>query len=114
MELDGDYEGNLTIISSYSFYGEEIKVGELKWLSEVIQWAAAAAAAAKLCPTLSDPMDGSPAGSSVHRILQARVLEWVAISFSNACSVWLVGQSCPTLCDPTDCRLPGFSVHGIF
>ena len=30
MELDGDYEGNLTIISSYSFYGEEIKVGELK------------------------------------------------------------------------------------
>ena len=49
--------------------------------------AAAAAAAAKLlqsCPTLCDPLDGSPPGSPVPRILQARTLEWVAISFSNA------------------------------
>ena len=49
--------------------------------------AAAAAAAAKLlqsCPTLCDPIDGSPPGSSVHGILQARTLEWVAISSSNA------------------------------
>ena len=48
---------------------------------------AAAAAAAKLlqsCPTLCDPTDGSPPGSPVPRILQARTLEWVAISFSNA------------------------------
>ena len=48
---------------------------------------AAAAAAAKLlqsCPTLCDPIDGSPPGSSVPGILQARTLEWVAISFSNA------------------------------
>ena len=46
----------------------------------------AAAAAAKLhqsCPTLCDPIDGSPPGSSVPGILQARILEWVAISFSN-------------------------------
>ena len=35
------------------------------------------------CPTLSDPMDCSPPGSSVHGILQAKVLEWVAIVFSN-------------------------------
>ena len=45
------------------------------------------AAAAKLlqsCPTLCDPRDGSPPGSPVHGILQARILEWVAISFSNA------------------------------
>ena len=44
--------------------------------------AAAAAAAAKslqLCPTLCDPIDGSPPGSSVHGILYARILEWVAI-----------------------------------
>ena len=34
------------------------------------------------CPTLCDPIDGSPPGSSVHRILLARILEWVAISFS--------------------------------
>ena len=36
------------------------------------------------CPTLCDPIDGSPPGSPVHRTLQARTLEWVAISFSNA------------------------------
>ena len=49
--------------------------------------AAAAAAAAKSlqsCPTLCDPTDGSPPGSSIPGILQARTLEWVAISFSNA------------------------------
>src|SRR5574339_126012 len=37
----------------------------------------------QLCPTLLDPMDCSPSGSSVHGIFQARVLEWVAISFSK-------------------------------
>ena len=48
--------------------------------------AAAVAAAALLqsCPTLCDPIDGSPPGSPVPGILQARTLEWVAISFSNA------------------------------
>ena len=48
--------------------------------------AAAAAAAAKSlqsCPTLSDPMDCSPPGSSVHGIFQARVLEWGAVTFSK-------------------------------
>ena len=46
-----------------------------------------AATAAKLlqsCPTLCDPIDGSPPGSTVLGILQARTLEWVAISFSSA------------------------------
>ena len=38
----------------------------------------------QLCPTLCDPIDGSPPGSPVPGILQARTLEWVAISFSNA------------------------------
>ena len=45
-----------------------------------------AAAAAKLlqsCPTLCDPIDGSPSGSPIPGILQATTLEWVAISFSN-------------------------------
>ena len=48
--------------------------------------AAAAAAAKSLqsCPTLCDPIDGSPPGSPVPGILQARTLEWVAIAFSNA------------------------------
>ena len=77
-------------------------------------WATAAAAAAKLlqsCPTLCDPIDGSPPGSPVPDFLQARTLEWVAISFSNAWkwkvkSVSEVAQSCPTLLDPMDCRGP--------
>ena len=49
--------------------------------------AAAVAAAAKSlqsCPTLCDPIDGSPPGSPIPGILQARTVEWVAISFSNA------------------------------
>ena len=46
--------------------------------------AAAAAKSLQLCPTLYDPIDGSPPGSHVPGILQARTLEWVAISFSNA------------------------------
>ena len=46
--------------------------------------AAAAAKSLQSCPTLCDPIDGSPPGFSVPGILQARTLEWVAISFSNA------------------------------
>ena len=46
--------------------------------------AAAAAKSLQSCPTLCDPIDGSPPGSLVPGILQARTLEWVAISFSNA------------------------------
>ena len=65
----------------------------MKWfgrilLIQVLPAAAAAAAAAakslQSCLTLCSPIDGSPLGSSVPGILQARVLEWVAISFSNA------------------------------
>ena len=69
------------------------------------------------CPTLCDPIDGSPPGSIVPGILQARIQEWVAISFSSAWkekSESEVAQSCPTLSDPMDCSLPGSSVHGIF
>ena len=44
----------------------------------------AAAKSLQSCPTLCDPIDGSPPGSPVPGILQARTLEWVAISFSNA------------------------------
>ena len=46
--------------------------------------AAAAAKSLQSCPTLCDSIDGSPPGSSVHGILQARILEWAAVSFSNA------------------------------
>ena len=79
----------------------------------------AAAKSLQSCPTLCNPRDGSPPGSPVPGILQARTLQWVAISFSNAWK-WKVksesevAQSCLTLCDPMDCSLPGSSVHGIF
>ena len=51
-----------------------------KWEQQV----AAADKSLQSCPTLCDPRDGSPPGSTVPGILQARTLEWVAISFSNA------------------------------
>ena len=56
------------------------------FFGELILYLLSAAAAKSLqsCPTLCDPKDGSPPGSSVPGILQARTLEWVAISLSNA------------------------------
>ena len=79
---------------------------------------------AQLYPTLSDPMDCSLPGSSIHEILQARVLEWGAIAFSDffltlikfklqtikvicAAAAAKSLQSCPTLCNPRDSSPPG-------
>ena len=61
-------------------------MGVTKDWSKRTKWAYAAAAAKSLqsCLTLCNPIDGSPPGSSVPGILQARILEWVAISFSSA------------------------------
>ena len=56
-----------------------------EWLSKIQYIHTAAAKSIQSCPTLCDPRDGSPPGSPVPGILQARTLEWVAISFSN---VW--------------------------
>ena len=64
-----------------------LKFSVVSSLISLLTSSAAAAAAAKslqLCPTLCDPIDGSSPGSAVPGILQARTLEWVAISFSNA------------------------------
>ena len=54
-----------------------------KFLYRMKLYSVAAAKSLQSCPTLYDPIDGSPPGSSVLDILQARTLEWVAISFSN-------------------------------
>ena len=51
---------------------------------KAIRMSTAAAKSLQSCPTLCDPIDGSPPGSPVPGILQARTLEWAAISFSNA------------------------------
>ena len=85
--------------------------------------AAAAAKSLQSCPALCNPRDGSPPGFPVPAILQARTLEWVAISFSNAWK-WKIKMkllsrvrllATPwTPSDPMDCSLPGSSVHGIF
>ena len=75
--------------------------------------AAAAVKSLQSCPTLCDPIDSSPPGSSVPGILQARTLEWVAISFSTVCTHAKLLQSCPTLCDPIDSSPPGSPVPGI-
>ena len=75
--------------------------------------AATAAKSLQLCPTLCDPIDGSPPGSSVPGILQARILEWVAIAFSSVCMLAKLLQSCLTLCDPVDGNPPDYSVPGI-
>ena len=88
--------------------------------------------------TLCNPMDCSPPSSSVHGILQARILKWAAVPSSRESSQprdqscllcllhWLAGslplcvyaaakslQSCPTLCNPIDCLPPGSPVPGI-
>ena len=90
----------------------------LEWELTAAAAAAAAAAAKSLqsCPTLCDPIDGSPLGScpwdspgkntgvGCHFLLQCMRVK----------SESEVAQSCPTLSDPMDCSLPGSSVHGIF
>ena len=84
---------------------------------------------AQSCPTLCDPMDSSVPGSSVHGVLQARILKWTAISFSNASDSpsinggnntthfhqnykdSVVTQSCSTLSDLMNCSTPGLPVQ---
>ena len=61
---------------------------------------------------LCEPIDGSPPGSPVPGIPQARTLEWVP--FPSPMHESEVAQSCPTLCNPMNCSLPGSSNHGIF
>ena len=107
----------MALWASYSvFLGLSHAYVSLNFCLIFLPVAVAAAAAAKSlqsCPTLCDPKDGSPPASFVPGILQARTLEWVAISFSNACMHPKSLQSCPTLCDPMGSSPPGSSVHSI-
>ena len=78
-----------TLLSLRKFLFEVMKYStiDVVMIAKFCKYIAAAAAAAKSlqsCPTLCDPRDGSPPGSPIPGILQARTLEWVAISFSNA------------------------------
>ena len=87
-----------------------------KVMSLLLNMLSAAAKSLQSCPTLCDPIDGSPPGSSAHGIFQARVLEWIAIGFSivifsSSDQIRSVAQSCPTLCDPMNRSTPGLPVH---
>ena len=95
--------------------------GHRKKKSESVRQSCPAAAAAKSlqsCSTLCNSIDGSPPGSPVPGILQARILEWVAISFSNAWKWKLKVKSLSRVqlfeTPWTVAYLPGSSVHGIF
>ena len=84
---------------------------------------------AKSCLTLCNPLDHSPPGSSVQGILQARILEWEAISYSRGSSLprdrnciscigsvqfssaQILNCSVVSDCDPMDCSMPGLPVH---
>ena len=71
-------------VKGFSIVNEAVDIFlefSLFWKFSMIQ--SAAAKLLQLCPNLCDPIDGSPPGSSVPGILQARILEWVAISFSD-------------------------------
>ena len=72
------------LVEGMNSYKENSKVSTKKLLDIINKHIAAAAKSLQSCPTLCDPIDGSPAGSPIPGILQARTLEWVAISFSNA------------------------------
>ena len=81
------------------------------------QHAAAAAKSLQSCPTLCNPIDGSPPGSPHPWDSPGKTLEWVAISFSNAWKWKVKGKSLSGVrlfADPKDCSPPGSSVHGIF
>ena len=81
-------DGETTTVRDFIFRGSRITADEIKrhlLLGRKVMTNLAATAAKSLqsCPTLCDPRDGNPPGSSAPGILQARTLEWVAISFSK-------------------------------
>ena len=74
--------------------GKEIQKGGYMYTNaDSLCYTAAAAKSLQSCPSLCDPIDGSPPGSPVPGILQARTLEWIAISFSNAWKWKVKGRS---------------------
>ena len=82
-----------TRYNSLNLCGKELEWEPTLWIQTVLGTAAAAAKSLQSCLTLCDPIDGSPPGSTVLGILQARTLEWVAISFSNAWKWKVKGKS---------------------
>ena len=84
MDIVADFILGGSKITADGDCNHEIKRCLLLRLKVMTNLAAAAAKSLQSCPPLCDPIDGSPPDSPVPGILQARTLEWVAISFSNA------------------------------
>ena len=105
------------IFSGFFFFFWFFQVGSSgcgRQKSLIISAAAAAAATSHQSgPTLCDPIDGSPPGSPIPGILQARALEWVAIPFSSAWKWKVKVKLLSPLRDPMDCSPSGSSIHGI-
>ena len=88
-KLKGKYDVHISLAIQqkglhYAVSCDKILANPNLHFSFFIMFAATAAKSLQSCPTLCDPIDGSPLGSPIPGILQARTLEWVAISFSNA------------------------------
>ena len=79
-----EYWSGLPLPSPKTLWRLLKKLGKVNTFTSYLKGAAAAAKSLQSCPTLCDPIDVSPPGSPAPGILQARTLEWVAISFSNA------------------------------
>ena len=77
------YSTFFSFINKHAYASGFSPIFQIISLVRTLAAAAAAAKSLQSCPTLYDPIDGSPPGSSVPGILQARTLDWVAVSFSN-------------------------------
>ena len=90
-------------LKEWCYFRMNYSIGMVKSESEVTQ----------LCPTLCEPVDCSPPGSSVHGILQARILEWVTISFSRGSSNPGIEPGSPALeADTLTSEPPGKPLNG--
>ena len=116
-EVIGDgtngFEGVSDNVNMWSLYSLNL---QSIWGDRTLKHLAADAKLFQSCSTLWDPIDSSPPGSAIPGILQARTLEWVAISFSNYESEkWKWSRLVVSDSSwPLDCSLPGSSIHGIF
>ena len=82
LSMQGAYIGSLVRELDTTYHNSVLRL-QLKAPAAAAAAAAAAAKSLQSCPTLCDPIDGSPPGSPIPGILQARTLEWVAISPSS-------------------------------
>ena len=109
--LSDDTDGRTILVSYISLFSNINCLWS--WNLGVCALSAAAAKSLQSCLTLCDPIDGSPPGSAIPGILQARKNTGVGCHFLLQC-MKVKSESEVALSDPMDCSLPGSSIHGIF